>query len=811
MTWPLILRLNSHLAGRDYDVWLNPWATWWTEKVLAEGQSLYYTDSMFYPYGVSLTFHSFSHMNSGLELLLRPWLGNLGSYNGTIILAHLLSGYGMFCLVRYIKRDLKGAFFAGLVFAFFPYRMSESVHLHLVSTQWMPLYFLFFLRLLREGQERHVVPAALFFLLNALCGWHLMLFALFLSVLYLGYALILERERQSRITARNLALLAGLVGMLLIPFLYPLLREQLTVARSYVGVDLGTGQGNDLLAFLLPAQEHPIWGGLVHSTRPAYLGVTALGLGLAGSLIDWRRARFWVLLASASALLSLGPYLQIGGHDLGILVPWSVPTIWLARHSFRFNLLLGFALAVTSGLGLSAVLQRLAVHRAGWRWPFAGAMMALLSFEYLYLPFPTTEVSVPDFYHDLAAQPGQGAILDLPMGRQPAKRYMYYQTTHGRPLVEGHVSRTPAEAYAFIDETPVLHSLRACASEWLSPGPYLQVDSPVWALPPIDLSAVLNALAEHGIEYVILHKDWATPASVDAWLSVRELAPDYEDEQIAAYRTQRNGLSPLGQAQLLDDCIAVRPALAGPIPALQGETVNIALEWTAGGWPQDAYILELALVDAEGEMTGRHRYQVTPGLPATAWELGSQQQGVYPFPVPPSLPPGAYRLQATLVPVEQEKEALLAAQLLDVRVSARPGNYEPIEQTVNRTFEPALSLLGYDLEADSGAMHLTLHWRALQQIETDYKFFVHLYEAESETIVAQMDVMPYNWTYPTSWWEEGEMVSDEITIPLDDVPPGTYRLAVGVYDPVTGIRLPVRDAEGAFEPLDRLVLQQVQK
>ena len=61
MTWPLVLRLNSHFAGQDIDVWLNPWATWWTKKAISEGQGLFYTNSIFYPEGVSLAFHSFFH------------------------------------------------------------------------------------------------------------------------------------------------------------------------------------------------------------------------------------------------------------------------------------------------------------------------------------------------------------------------------------------------------------------------------------------------------------------------------------------------------------------------------------------------------------------------------------------------------------------------------------------------------------------------------------------------------------------------------------------------------------------------------
>jgi hypothetical protein len=70
-------------------------------------------------------------------------------------------------------------------------------------------------------------------------------------------------------------------------------------------------------------------------------------------------------------------------------------------------------------------------------------------------------------------------------------------------------------------------------------------------------------------------------------------------------------------------------------------------------------------------------------------------------------------------------------------------------------------------------------------------------------------VMPYHWTYPTFWWETGEVVSDEITLPLAGVPRGTYRLEIGVYDPNSGERLMLSDG-GGQQPTDRFVLPEVE-
>jgi hypothetical protein len=90
LTWPLIIQMSTHLAGDDVDAWLNPWATWWTHKVLSEGLDFYYTDYLFYPQGVSLVFHSFSHVNTVLALILEPLTGAIVAHNVTTLLAYAL-------------------------------------------------------------------------------------------------------------------------------------------------------------------------------------------------------------------------------------------------------------------------------------------------------------------------------------------------------------------------------------------------------------------------------------------------------------------------------------------------------------------------------------------------------------------------------------------------------------------------------------------------------------------------------------------------------------------------------------------------
>jgi hypothetical protein len=119
-----------------------------------------------------------------------------------------------------------------------------------------------------------------------------------------------------------------------------------------------------------------------------------------------------------------------------------------------------------------------------------------------------------------------------------------------------------------------------------------------------------------------------------------------------------------------------------------------------------------------------------------------------------------------------------------------------VEHKTDAVFDDGLSLLGYGLRQEPDTLRLTLHWQALRRLDY-YKVFVHLYDASSRALVAQQDVVPRGWTYPTNWWESGEVVSDEIALALEGAPAGAYRIAVGVYDPDTLERLAIQTETGA--------------
>jgi len=116
-------------------------------------------------------------------------------------------------------------------------------------------------------------------------------------------------------------------------------------------------------------------------------------------------------------------------------------------------------------------------------------------------------------------------------------------------------------------------------------------------------------------------------------------------------------------------------------------------------------------------------------------------------------------------------------------------------QQLDARFGDAIALSSYQLdgrEARGGAvLTLTLNWRVEQIPNARYKVFVHLLGANDQ-IVAQRDGEPVGDLRPTTTWRAGETIADNHGIFVEPgVPPGDYRVEIGMYRADNGARLPV--------------------
>lgn len=187
-------------------------------------------------------------------------------------------------------------------------------------------------------------------------------------------------------------------------------------------------------------------------------------------------------------------------------------------------------------------------------------------------------------------------------------------------------------------------------------------------------------------------------------------------------------------------------------------------------------------------------------LRADAWPMrGTVTERTIVAP-PDALPPGEYVLELSLsrpnlAPFGEPVQVATLFRPPDVSCEPFAPDH-PLEIAVG----DAITLVGFDAPerlAPGDTLRVALYWQARVAVVGDFKVFVHVF-APDGTLAAQSDAVPVYWTYPTTAWQPGETIRDVHVIPLDaELPRGDYRVLAGMYDPATGARLPLRDAQGS--------------
>jgi hypothetical protein len=260
--------------------------------------------------------------------------------------------------------------------------------------------------------------------------------------------------------------------------------------------------------------------------------------------------------------------------------------------------------------------------------------------------------------------------------------------------------------------------------------------------------------------------------------------------------------------EMIGDGVGVIGAdLSGTVLTQDG-VLKAELVWGTQNAPRGDWLGRLALLSPSGSEAQWVDFEPCVGWPTSEWGGDGVARGYGTLRLDPFIEGGTYTVTVGLVDPDTGTRMGQPLGIGQVEIQAVERVFEgpEVEVPTDALFGDALRLLGYDLRLEAGTLHLTLHWRARQRMEVAYKFFAHLLDAETGDLVAQEDVMPRDWTYPTTWWEKGEVVSDEIVLVVSDAPAGVYRVSIGVYDPETGARLPVVDTARTEEVQDHLPL-----
>jgi len=246
---------------------------------------------------------------------------------------------------------------------------------------------------------------------------------------------------------------------------------------------------------------------------------------------------------------------------------------------------------------------------------------------------------------------------------------------------------------------------------------------------------------------------------------------------------------------------------------VQTGSIQVDARWGSVAAPGQDFDACLKLVSEQGKVAQLVCESLCPTWPTSRWEGNEVARGSYALPANPFLQTGTYTLTLTLADGATGREAGPPVVLGALDVKALPRIFaEPSPaHSLHASWGNEILLHGYDLQASAESLELTVYWQAEQRMDASYKVFVHLIDLTTGAIVAQDDAVPRRWAYPTTWWERGEVVEDTVTLSLDGVSPGQYRLLVGLYDPEAGQRLPAYSADGERHPDDAVPLTTVQR
>ena len=238
-----------------------------------------------------------------------------------------------------------------------------------------------------------------------------------------------------------------------------------------------------------------------------------------------------------------------------------------------------------------------------------------------------------------------------------------------------------------------------------------------------------------------------------------------------------------------------------------GSSLEVTLYWRGKIDISDDYNLSLNLYGRNMENIGK--LDTWPGrglLPTGDWQPDVIYPDNYIIPITvDATTPTIVKLGASfwddnvdnILPISQYN-APIDSVMLDV------GKLLPIDQsnsvpdiTYRSVFESDIVMLGYSINKSTTLdLSLDIYWQAMGKIHQDLTVFVHLLD-DFNNVIFQVDGPPVNGYWPTSAWATENIVVDSRRIQLPKSSDyDIHTIAVGLYDPVSGRRIPVYRQDG---------------
>jgi len=451
----VIPHLSAQLIGPPGDNMQHLWDIWWARTALQGRLDFLHPNSIYWPEGFNLLFHPFSSYNLILATTVLHPLPPVLAYNLLVLSTFVVAGVGAFLLIRHFTDNTAAALLGGFIFAFSPTHFAHALHqIEIASLQFIPFFVLYYLKTLEHGSKKNVVLASVFFLLNTLCSWYYMVFALFCMGACYG---LMALRRKKLIMGRPLVSSLFIAGSTLV-VLFPLaVRMLLYVLKNPEASTWGYDEYVvDLPGLLVPHYYHRLAGLPVVARMngsytgfpwesAGYLGLVCVGFLFASARVLVQKAARHVLGFLFFTVLSLGASIHLAGWAIPSILPYAVvryvPILSEARAPGRAMAYAYLFLGVLVAIAFSYQVREGFLRKRTW---LAALLVLGICADFWTQYRQTTLVRLPPAYSAIAAHEmtKDFGILDLPRGTWSRRaRYMMYQTLHGFPIVQGYISR----------------------------------------------------------------------------------------------------------------------------------------------------------------------------------------------------------------------------------------------------------------------------------------------------------------------------------------------------------------------------------
>lgn len=565
---------------------------------------------VFVPFGYSLVRNQ--DLSPGTVLLFSPvthYFGEVFTYNFLVLISFPLTAFGTYLFARELWSNRLAAFVAGIIVGFCPYRFTHATgHLSMVSTEWIPFFFLYLERLISRPRIKNALLAGVFFGLSAWTTWYYFFMVPIAAVFYLGFRIPWKAPASDLRQVAKMGLTSASVALLMVlPFIVPY------YVATHGGVIDSRGIGESqafaaaLADYIIPPTTHFLWGsavgrlwrnganGLWQSEWQLYLGAVALLLALAGVFHPRRRlVGALIAMALGCLLFSFGPGIYFthpaplgeGANDVALSSIWAPAR--LLRQLPGFNNLrgwarLGFFVELSIGLlaaaGLARVLEwtKQRLHApATVQIGIAAIATAFVVFDFLPQPLDMSIVAPRAVDRWLANQPGDFAFMEYPIPRHAFGGPAIYSTRlTGKRIIMGNAQNPPNLAF--------WQDLSAFPSPWtldLLSGwgaKYVLVDEDLYRA---------------GVSFWNIHQTWDTLRSaIEASQRLNEvtvLSGVHVYEIVRAAQKDgggllANGSFEQGSKKLAPECEPVLFVTPNPVAIPAGQSGRAAISWNTCG------------------------------------------------------------------------------------------------------------------------------------------------------------------------------------------------------------------------------------